>query len=95
MCHVLTGFAIAACRGLHQHTVYVAQAHGQTVKFGLGHITDRLVGLGQTQLAADAGVEVFGAAGAGVGFGADAEHGHCVAHRVELVQRFATDPLGG
>ena len=40
-------------------------------------------------------VEGRGAGGRGVGFGADAEHGHGVAHAGELVQRFAAYTLGG
>jgi hypothetical protein len=78
--HVLAHLAIAARGGLHQAAVFVAQAHGQAVKLGLGHVFDGGVGIGQPQLAPHAGVKRLRAGGLGVGFGVDAEHGHHMAH---------------
>ena len=92
---VFTPFPITARSGLHQHTVFVAQAHGQAVKLELGHVVHRRVGLRQAQLLAHTGVKVLRAAGFGVGLGTDAEHGHGMAHRHKFGQRFATDPLCG
>jgi hypothetical protein len=48
-----------------------------------------------SQLAAHPGVEGLGAAGGGVGLGADGQHGHRVAHRREAVQHPAQHALGG
>ena len=93
--HVLTHLTIAARGGLHQHTLFVAQAHGQTVKLGLGHIDHRRCGLIQPQLASHPRVKILGTAGLGIGFCANAEHGHGVAHAGERVQRLSTDPLRG
>ena len=92
---VFTTLSVTARSGLHQHTVFVAQAHGQAVKLELGHVVHRRVGLRQAQLLAHTGVKVLRAAGFGVGLGADAEHGHGMAHRHKFGQRFATDPLCG
>jgi len=46
---VLAGLAVAARGGQHQHTAFVAQAHGQTVELQFGHVADRWIVLGQAQ----------------------------------------------
>ena len=92
-CDVLAGLAIAPRGGPHQHAVFVAQAERQTVKFKFGHIRDRRrVGI-ELELAADACIEVFSAAGLGIGFGADAEHRRFVAHAAKGVQHLSAHAL--
>ena len=93
--HVFTVLAIAPRRSLNQYAVFVAQVHRQAIKFQLGDILDRWVGVGQRQLFADAGVKGLRTAGLGIGFGADAEHGYGMAHAGEGVQRLATNALRG
>ena len=88
-------FAVTPGGGLHQHTALVAQAHGQAVKFQFAHIGHGRVGIAQAQLFADAGVKSLGPAGFGVGFGADAEHGHAVRDLRKSVQHRPAHPLGG
>ena len=93
--HVLAHLAVAARGGLHQPAVLVAQAHGEAVELGLGHVFDgRRIGR-QLQLAAHAGVEGLGAAGLGVGLGANAEHGHLVAHGRKALHHRADHALRG
>ena len=87
------GLAVAPRGSPHQHAVFVAQAERQAVKFEFGHILDRRrIGI-QLELAADARIEVFGATGLGVGFGADAEHRRFVAHAVKGVQHLPAHAL--
>ena len=93
--HVFARFAIAPRGGLHQHAVFVAQAHGQAIKLQLGHVVHRGIGVGETQLFADACVKGLRATGFGVGLGADAEHGHPVFDAGKAVKRLATHALGG
>ena len=90
---ILPVFAVTPRGRLHQHAAFVAQAHGQAVEFRLGDILHRWRLGRQCELAPHAGVEVLGAAGLGVGFGADAEHRNPMAHAGEAVQRLAADPL--
>ena len=92
--HVLAVLAIAPGGGLHQQAIFVTQAHGQTVKFELGDVLHRGGALRQLQLFADAGVKGLRATGLRIGFGADAEHGHGMAHAVKLRQGFAAYALG-
>ncbi|MOA09253.1 hypothetical protein D3C78_1290710 [compost metagenome] len=87
--------AVAARRGLHQHSVFVTQAHGQAVELGLGHVFHGRVAFVQAQLAADAAVEGLGAAGFGIGFGAYAEHGHDMLHGRKSGHDGADHPLRG
>ena len=93
--HVLAHLAITARSGLHQAALFIAQAHGQAVKLGLGHVFDGRVGIGQAQLAPHAGIKRLGACGLGVGFGVDAEHGHRVAHGGQALHHRANHALRG
>ena len=95
VCDIFTGFTVAACGGLHQHTVFITQAHGEAIELQFSHIVDLRVVNGQTQFFANACVKTFCAAGFGIGFGANAEHGHSVAHAGKRVERFAAHALGG
>ena len=72
----------------------VAQAHGQAIKLGLGHIFHGRRSLRQCQLTPHASIKILRATGFGIGFGADAQHGHGMAHAGKRVQRFAADALG-
>jgi hypothetical protein len=92
---LFAGFTIAPGGGLHQLAVFIAQAHGQAVKLQFTHVAHRWVGIGQAQLFADARVEGLGPAGFGVGFGADAEHGHAVHDLCKGVQHLPAHALGG
>ncbi len=117
---VFAGFAVAARGGLHQHAAFVAQAHGQAVELGFGHVVDGRAGqhglrgraqrlaavalvveleqgapLLAGQIVAHALIEGGRALGRGVGFGADAEHGHGVAHRCQRVEHGTAHALGG
>ena len=87
--------AVAARGRLHQHAVFVAQADGQAVELGLGHVGHGRQVVGQFQLAAHAGVKRGRAGGAGVSFGANAEHGHAVRHGRKAFQHCAAHALGG
>ena len=82
--HVLTRLAVAARGGLHQHAVLVAQADGQAVELGFGHVVDGRAG----QRGLRGGAQRLGAV-AGVGglqFGAALLAGQVVAHLfVELL----------
>ena len=91
--HILAELAVTPCGSLHQHAMHIAQAHRQAVELGLGHVLDGRRRHVQAELAAHAGVEGFGAAGFGVGLGADAEHRHGMAHAGEGVERSAADAL--
>ena len=92
--HVLAHVAVASGGGLHQNAVLVAQAHGQAVKFQLGHIVHSRVGVAQAQFFADACVKGFGTTGFGVGFGADAQHRQGMFDAGKTVQGLAAHPLG-
>ena len=92
--HVLTRFAVSAGGRLHQAALLVTQTHGQAVKLGLCHIVDRRGIISQPEFPPHPGVEVVRARGLGVGFGANAEHGHCMAYAGKGSQRRRTDPLG-
>ena len=92
---VFTGFTVTARGGLHQHTAFIAQAHGQAVKLELSNILDGGVSLCQTQLFANAGVETLRSAGFGVGLCAYAEHGHHVLDAGKTVQNLAAHSLRG
>ena len=91
--HVLASFTVAAGGGLHQHTVFVAQVHGQTVKLQFGAVLHRRIVFREAQFFTHPRVKGFCTAGFGVGFGADAEHGHGMAHRGKGVQRPPPHPL--
>ncbi|MNS79455.1 hypothetical protein D3C72_1131110 [compost metagenome] len=95
MRHVLANLAIPARGGLHQQAVFVAQVHRETIELGLGHIFHRWGRSIQPQFLADARIESLGSTGLVVCFGADAEHGHRVAHRRQAVEHRANHPLGG
>ena len=88
-------FAITPGRRLNQDAVFVAQAHGQAVKLQLTHVIDEWRGRAQAQLLAHAGVKSFCPAGPGVGFGADAEHGHPVLDLGKSIEHRAPHTLGG
>ena len=92
---IFTGFAVTARGGLHKHTAFIAQAHGQAVKLEFGDVINSGVSLGQTQLFAYAGVKTLSPGGFGIGFGAYAEHGHHVLDAGKTVQNLATHPLRG
>ena len=92
---LFAGFAVAPGGRLDQHAAFVAQAHGQAVELELAHIRHSRVCIGQAQLFADAGVKGLGPAGFGVGFGADAEHGHAVRDLCKGVQHLPAHTLGG
>ena len=53
------------------------------------------MGLSQTEFFADPDIKGFCPAGLGIGFGANAEHGHHVFDAGKAVQRLATHALGG
>ena len=95
MRHIFAVFAVAPGGGLHQHASLKPQIDRQSVKLELGDVFHRRRVLGQLQLFAHAGVKGQRARGFGVGLGADAEHGHGVAHRGKSVQRLAAHALGG
>ena len=92
---IFTGFAITPRGGLHQHTAFITQAHGQAVKLEFSNVVNSGVGLCQTQLFAYTGVKTLCPAGFGVGFGAYAEHGHHVLDAGKTVQNLATNTLRG
>ena len=93
--HVFAGGPIAPSGGLHQHAVLIAQIDRQAVELQLGAVGHgRCVGR-QFQLTPYPGIKGHRAAGLGVGLGADAEHGHRVAHRCKTVQHLAGHALGG
>ena len=92
--HVFAHLAVAPGGRVHQHAVLVAQVHGQAVKLGLCHVFHGGVGIGQAQFTANAGVKRVCAAGFCVGFGANAEHGHRMAHGGKGVQRLTTHAAG-
>ena len=93
--HILAHLAITARGGLYQATVFVAQAHGKAIKFGLSHVFDRGIGLGQSQLFAHARIKSLGARGLGVGLGVNAEHGHGMPHRRQALHHRADHALRG
>ena len=93
--NLLTRFTIATGGRLHQHPVFVAQTHGQTVKFQLPHIGHGWIGIAQAQLFANAGVKGLRTTGFGVGFGANTEHGHPVRDLSKGIQNLAAHTLGG
>ena len=93
--HVFACFAVAPGGSLQQHAVFIAQAHGQAVKFQLRNVFNRWIAACQTQFFADPGVEVLRAAGFGVGFSANAEHGHFVLHAGKLAEGSSTYALRG
>ena len=93
--HVLTHFAIAARDGMHQLTVLVAQAHGQTIKLGLSHIFHRRGAVIQLQLATHARIKGLGTAGFIVRLGANRQHRHHMAHRRQAIEHRANHALGG
>ena len=88
-------FTISPSGRLNQNAVFIAQAHGQAIKFELAHINDSRIGLRQAQLFADAGVKGLGSAGFGVGFGSDAEHGHPVGDLGKSVEHGPAHTLSG
>ena len=88
-------FTITACRGLYQHTGLVTKAHGQAVELQLSQVLHRRGAVLQFQLFADARIKSLRAAGTVVGFGADAEHRHRVAHGGKAVEQAAAHALGG
>ena len=92
--HIFTRFAISARGGLHQHTLLVAQVHGQAIELGFGHVLNRRSIFAQTQFTPHTSVEILCTAGFGVRLGANAQHGHCMAHAGERIQRFAAHTLG-
>ena len=92
---VLAHLAVAARGGLHQAAVLVAQVHGQAVELGLGNVLHGRRAFGQFQLLADACVEGLGSRGLVVGLGADAEHGHGMAHGHQAVEHGADHALRG
>ena len=91
--HVFARLAIAAGGCLHQHTVLVAQTHGQAVELQFGDVFHRRIGLQQLQLLAHPDIKRHGARRFGICFGAYAEHGHRVAHGCKLIQRLAPHAL--
>ena len=93
--HVFAVFTVTTRSGLLQTAVDVAQVDGQTVEFEFGHIFHRRGIGGQLQFLAHPRIKSLCAAGGGIGFGADAEHRHGVAHAGKLLQRLATHALGG
>ena len=93
--HVFAHLAVAARGGLYQAEVFIAQAHGQAVEFGLGQVGDGGCRIVQAQLTAHARIKGLCAAGLGVGFGLNAEHGQRVAHGNQRRQRCAQHALGG
>jgi len=93
--HVFAILAVAAGGRLHQHAGLVAKAHRQPVELRLGNVAHRSGVCRQRQFAAYPGIEVLGATGLGVGLGADAEHGHAVAHAGECIERLAANAPGG
>ena len=95
VCDLFALLAIAPCGRLHQHTLFIAQIHGQTVKFKFNHILHWRIRLGQTEFFANPCIKSLCPAGLGIRLGADAEHGHGVAYRSELRQRLASDALRG
>ncbi|MEY4027187.1 MAG: hypothetical protein RLZZ329_907 [Pseudomonadota bacterium] len=92
---LFAGFTVAPSGRLHQHPVFVAQAHGQTIKFQLTHIAHGWIGFAQAQLFADARVKCLRTTGFRVGFGANAEHGHAVRDLRKGIQNLAAHTLGG
>ena len=93
--HVFAVFTITARSGLHQHALLIAQVHGQAIKLEFGHVFHRRVGVCQRQFLAHAGIKGLCAGGLRIGFSADAEHGHRVAHAGKGIQRLAAHALGG
>ena len=92
---LFTALAVAAGGSLHQHTLLVAQVDGQAVELEFCHVLHGRRVRRQAQFLAHPRVEAGGTRCLGVGLGADAEHGHGVAHRGKTVQHTAAHALGG
>ena len=95
MCHLFTLLTVTTGGCLYQHTLLIAQTHGQTVKFEFCHVLHRCISVGQTEFFADACVKSLRAAGLGIGLRADTQHRHCMANRGKLRQGLATHTLCG
>ena len=115
--HIFAHLAIAARGGLHQHSVFIAQAHRQAVKFQFGHTVHRCavchrlrfrrqrlrrcaftalpLALLGGQVRAQLLLELFCARGRHIGFGADGQHRHRMAHRCQAGHGRAAHALGG
>ena len=92
--NVVARLPIAAGGGLHQHPMLVAQVDGQAVELQLGGVLQgRRLGR-QLQFAAHPGIKGLSTRRGGVGLGADAEHGHGMAHRRKSVEHGAAHALG-
>ena len=92
--HVFPHFAVTTGGSLHQHAVLKAQAHGQAIELQFRDVLHGRIVFGQPQFTADAGIEGQSATGFGVGFGADAEHGHGMAHAAKSIQHPAANAPG-
>ena len=93
--HIFTPSAIAPGGGLDQHMLGVAQADGQAVKFQLGHIGQRRIGLAALELFSHPLIEQPRPLLTDVGLGLDAEHGHFVLDAGKGLNRCAAHALGG
>jgi len=93
--HVFSHLAIAAGGSLNQHTVLIAQAHRQAIELEFGHVLDRGRVVGQSQFTAHASIKSLRAAGLGIGFRANAEHGHGMPNTRKGIQHPAAHAQGG
>ena len=92
---VFAGLSIAARGRAHQDDVFVAQAECQPVEFQLGRVVHLWVALAQAEFTPHTRIEGDGARLGRVGLGADAEHGHSVAHGIETFEDVAEHALRG
>ncbi len=91
--HVLAHLAVAAGRSHGEPALLVAEIDREAVELELGDVLDRRRVGGEPQVAAHAGVELRRGFGRGVGFGANRQHRHDMAHRLELLERHTPDAL--
>ena len=93
--HVFADFAVAARGGLNQTPVFIAQVHRQTVELQFADVDHgRRVGC-QGEFLSNARIESDRAGCGDVGFGADRQHRHLVAHLGEAFECLAADALRG
>ena len=90
---ILPHLTITARNGAQQFSVFIAQAHGQAIKLGLGHILHLRRLCIQRQFTAYARIKGLRTRGFIVGFGADGQHGHGMAHWRQPVQHCTDHPL--
>ena len=93
--HILAQSAISPGGRLNQHMLGVAQADGQAVKFQLGHIGQRRVGLAALELFAHPLIEQSRPLLTDIGLGLDAEHRNLMLDTGKGLNRYAANALGG